>query len=155
MSANDGRAIIGEAATTVHASPAEIIEFVLDLERYRQADRKIGKVGGVERHGDRGTVRFRGRIRGLPGPWGTYPFEVTPNRLVVGSPVAGAARGILDRFEASFEMEPVGDRTRVTHREVFIFKRPWAWIARPLLGQWLRKDITAEMTRLESLMRGS
>ena len=66
-------AIIGEATTTVRATPDEIIEFVLDLKRYRQADNKIGHVGAIERHGTTGTTRFAGRLRGLPGPSGTYP----------------------------------------------------------------------------------
>jgi hypothetical protein len=61
-------AIIGEATTTVRATPDEIINFVLDLERYRQADHKIGRVGAIERHGTTGTARFGDRLRGLPGP---------------------------------------------------------------------------------------
>jgi hypothetical protein len=69
--------IVGEASTTVRASPAEVFAFVIDLERYRQADHKIGRVGEVRRSGDRGTVRFSGRIRALPGPTGTYPFTLT------------------------------------------------------------------------------
>ena len=50
------------------SDPDDIIDFVLDLERYRQADHKIGRVGAIERHGTTGTARFAGRLRGLPGP---------------------------------------------------------------------------------------
>jgi hypothetical protein len=35
--------IVGEATTTVSATPADVFDFVLDLHRYRQADHKIGK----------------------------------------------------------------------------------------------------------------
>jgi len=66
--------IVGEATTTVTVAPSEVFEFVLDLTRYRQADRKIGRVGPAQRNGNSGTVTFAGRIRGLPGPSGTYPF---------------------------------------------------------------------------------
>ncbi len=57
--------IVGEASTTVSATPNEVFDFVLDLEAYRQADRKIGKVGAVavlERVA-------RSRRRGLVGRW--------------------------------------------------------------------------------------
>ena len=79
--------IVGEASTTVSATPNEVFDFVLDLNRYRQADHKIGRVGTIDNEGDRGTVRFSGRIRGLPGPSGTYPFTRTESRLGFGSPV--------------------------------------------------------------------
>jgi pimeloyl-ACP methyl ester carboxylesterase len=43
---------------------------------YRLADRKIGRVGRIERHRDTGTVRFAARIKGVPGPCGVYPFTI-------------------------------------------------------------------------------
>lgn len=142
--------IIGEASATVAASPSEVFELVLDLERYKLADRKIGRVGAVRRDGDRGSVRFSGRIRGLPGPSGTYPFELSSTRLWVGSPTAGAARWLLD-FEGTFDCETTDQGTVVTHREVFDFKRPWRWLAEPLLRSWLERDTAEEMTRFEQL----
>ncbi len=143
--------ITGEASTTVAASPRDVIEFVLDLQRYRQADHKIGRVGALERNGDHGTVQFSGRIRGLPGPSGTYPFTVTESSLRFGSPVAGPARWFLD-FEGTFDCTHGADGTLVTHREVFTFKSPWKWLAEPLLRGWLQRDITEEMARLKTLV---
>ena len=143
--------IVGEATTTVTASPSEVFEFVLDLERYRRADRKIGRVGDVSREGDHGTVTFSGRIRGLPGPSGTYPFTRTESRLRFTSPVAGAARWFLD-FEGTFDCEPTADGTVVTHREVFEFKRPWRWVAEPFLRRWLESDTADEMVRFKELV---
>jgi hypothetical protein len=58
--------IVGEATTTVSATPADVFDFVLDLHRYRQADHKIGKVGTIHSKGDSVTAQFSGRIRGLP-----------------------------------------------------------------------------------------
>lgn len=148
-----GPMIVGEASTTVRAAPNEVFDFVLDLERYRQADHKIGRVGEVVRHGNAGTARFSGRIRGLPGPSGTYPFTITADRLVFGAPIAGAARWFLE-FEGSFVCEPTVDGTRVTHREAFLFKRPWRWLASPLLRRWLEDDTAAEMVRFKALLDG-
>lgn len=116
--------IVGQGTATVSAATAEVIDFVLDLRRYRQADRKIGRVGPMQRSGDTGTVRFSGRIRGLPGPSGTFDCEETSNG------------------------------TLVTHREVFEFKRPWRWLAEPLLRRWLERDTVEEMVRFKPLVEG-
>ena len=143
--------IVGEGTATVDASPTDVFEFVLDLERYRQADHKIGPVKAIERNGNSGTVTFAGRIRGLPGPSGTYPFTLTESRLQFTSPVAGPARWFLD-FEGTFDCERAGDQTLVTHREMFAFKRPWRWIAEPLLRRWLEADTAEEMVRVKELV---
>jgi hypothetical protein len=143
--------IVGEATTTVSVPSSEVFEFVLDLKRYRQADRKIGRVGTVHRTGDRGTVRFSGRIRGLPGPAGTYPFTISARRLRFGSPVAGPVRWLLD-FEGTFDCEETADGTVVTHRERFDFKPVCRWLAEPLLRRWLESDTAAEMVRFKELI---
>jgi hypothetical protein len=143
--------IVGEATTTVSATPDEVFDFVLDLHRYRQADHKIGRVGTIDNDGDRGTAHFSGRIRGLRGPSGTYPFTRTDSRLEFGSPVTGPARWFLD-FEGTFDTERTVEGTVVTHREVFSFKRPWRWLAEPLLRSWLENDTTEEMARFKELI---
>lgn len=143
--------IVGEATQVVRATPEEVMSFVLDLERYRQADHKIGRVGKVERTGNSGFVQFSGRVRGLPGPSGTYPFTIADTRLVFGSPVAGLARWMLE-FEGSFECQRVDGGTKVTHREEFRFKHPWRLLARLLLGRWLATDTAREMVRLKGLL---
>ncbi len=143
--------IVGEARTTVSVPPAEVFAFVLDLERYRQADHKIGRVGRAHRTGNAGTVTFSGRIRGLPGPSGTYPFTLTDSRLQIDSPISGAARWFLD-FEGSFDVEPTDAGTVVTHREVFTFKAPWRWLAEPFLRKWLETDTAEEMKRFKALI---
>lgn len=143
--------IVGEATVTVHATPRAVFEFVFDLERYKLADRKIGKVGKVERDGTTGTAEFSARIKGIPGPRGVYPFTVEESRLTFSSPVAGPARWFLD-FEGSFEVEETDDGTVVTHREAFAFKKPWRWVAEPVLRRWLERDTTEEMVRFKELV---
>jgi len=140
--------IVGEAQATVRVPPREVFEFVLDLERYRRADHKIGKVGRIERHGDTGTAEFAGRIRGLPGPSGVYPYTLGPTHLEFRSPISGAARWFLD-FEGTFDCEETPEGTIVAHREVFMFKNPWKWLAEPLLRRWLEADTAQEMVRFK------
>ena len=143
--------IIGEATTTVSATPDDVFDLVLDLDRYRRADHKIGRVGAIDDRGDHGMVRFAGRIRGLPGPSGTYPFTRTESSQRFGSPVAGPARWFLE-FEGRFDADRTDEGTVVTHREAFSFKRPWRWLAEPLLRRWLENDTAEEMTRFKELV---
>lgn len=124
--------IVGEASATLRASPGDVFDFVIDLKRYRQADHKIGRVGKVHRSNGRGTVQFSGRIRGLHGPSGTYPFTLDESRLVFGTPIAGPARWFLAYFEGSFDCQTAAEGTMVTHREMYRFKAPWRWLAEPL-----------------------
>ena len=145
--------IVGEASATVSVSPAEVFEFVLDLDRYQEADHKIRRIGEPHREGDHGTVEFAGNLRGLPGMPGTYPFTLTPMSLRVGSPIAGPARLFLN-FEASFVCEEVPGGTLVVHREVFDFKGPLRWVADPALRTWLHQDIADEMVRFKHLIEG-
>src|SRR5205085_12439071 len=140
--------IVGEGRATVAAPPNEVFEFVLDLERYREADHKIGRVGPVVRTANGGSAKFWGRIRGLPGPAGVYPFTLTPTRLRFGSPTAGPARWFLG-FEGTFDCEETPTGTVVTHREAFTFKRPWRWLAEPFLRRWLEADTAEEMIRFK------
>jgi len=146
--------IVGEASVTVTVPPTGVLEFVLDLDRYRQADHKIGRVGRVTRDGDRGTAVFSGRIKGMPGPSGTYPFTMTPTSLKFGSPIAGPAGWFLN-FEGSFECIETPEGTVVVHREVFDFKRPWQWFLDPLLRTWLENDTSEEMARFKDLVEGA
>ena len=95
-------------------------------------------------------MQFSGRIRGIPGPTGTYPFTVTATSLHFGSPVAGPARWFLD-FDGRFDCEHTPAGTVVTHREEFWFKPRWRWIA-PFLRRWLPNDVGAEMLRFRALI---
>ena len=103
----------------------------------------------MERSG-RGMVRQTRRTklarRGTGGEWlGSLRSRV------VRSPVAGPARWFLD-FEGTFVTEQTSDGTVVTHREVFKFKRPWRWLAEPLLRRWLENDTAEEMVRFKKLV---
>src|SRR5688500_17425521 len=104
--------IVGEGTATVAATTSDVVDFVLDLRPDREADHKSGWVGEIRRTGTTGTVRFSGRIRGLPAPSGVYPFTVTATGLRFGSPIGGAARLFLE-FEGTFDCEETADGTIV------------------------------------------
>ena len=143
--------IVGEGTATVSVSPTEVFEFVLDLNRYRQADHKIGRVGAINRDGDNGTVRFSGRIMGIPSPPATYPFTVSESRLQFGSPIAGLNKWLLG-FDGTFDCETTDAGTVVIHREAFTFRGPLGWIMEPLLRRWLAADTKKEMVRFKEII---
>jgi Polyketide cyclase / dehydrase and lipid transport len=151
VSRTDSHAIVGEATTTVTASADKVIDFVLDLEQYKRADHKIGRVGRVEHRGDTGTVEFSGRILGLPGRRGVYPYRRDSRTLEFSSPVAGPARRFMD-FRGTFECRETADGTEVTHREIYEFKRPWRFLVGLLLRRWFERDTAKEMARFQEML---
>jgi hypothetical protein len=56
--------IAGEGTQLIHRPAKDIYEFVLDFEKYKLADLKIGRVHSVTWHGDHAEVRYSGRFRG-------------------------------------------------------------------------------------------
>lgn len=142
--------IYGEASATVTALPAQVLDLVCDLERYKLADTKIRKVPGTRIDGDR-IVRFRSRLRGLPAPAaGQQIVRSGDERLDITSVPSWHSR--LVRFSGSVPCAPATAGTRVVHREEFHATA----LLRPLfdrfLGSWLSRDIEAEVSRLGQLL---
>jgi len=141
---------IGEAV--VRATPDEAIAFVLDLDRYRQADKKIGPVAWIRPEGSGALVRFRSRMMGMPGPSVTQRIERSGNRLDVRTVEPKWMTRMLD-FEGVVEATPVVGGTRFYHREAFAFRGP-ARFLEPVLRGWLARDTAAEVERVASLLGG-
>jgi hypothetical protein len=68
----------GEGTAIIGCSPRQMLEFVLDVERYRLADRKIGRVHWVRRDGNHGQVKHNGRLLGVATPPIVLAFTLTP-----------------------------------------------------------------------------
>lgn len=141
---------------TIAATSREVLEFVTDLERYRQADTKIVRVlqAADLSPSDTGTVRYIGRVRGVVSPpdrndvtlarWSRADFVASPDCWV---------RRLVD-FHGWFTCEPTDGGTVVTHGERFSFHRPGRWLMEPYLCAWLQRDLNGEMTRLASALAG-
>lgn len=146
--------IYGQASITVTASPAEVLDFVCDLARYRTADTKIGKVLSVEPDGDDQVVRFRPRLRGLPGPPVRQRIHRTGDiRIDITDVPSWQSR--LVTFRGLFTCEPAKTGTLVMHREEFGFHGPMRLIAEPFLRTWLAADVQDEVTRMSRLLGGA
>lgn len=146
------RVVCGEGRTIIHRPAKDILEFVLDVDQYRLADHKIGRVYYVRREGDRGEVRHVGKLAGIPGPTVVLGFRLTRySRLDFhGISVPWPVRG----FEGSFTCEETSEGTHVVHRECFSFGPIAGRIFKVLFGSWLKRDTPAEVIRMKRLLEG-
>lgn len=148
--------IEGAATTVVQATPAEVIAFVLDLDRYRRADRKIASARRVEGDGAKGIVVIRGRLRGLPTPADRQRYTVSPDGCTVEFRSAPSRwPGLLATFHGTVRCHPLPDGgTRVTHVERFTFTPLLSLLLNPYLRAWLRRDTAEEVARLADELGG-
>lgn len=143
--------IEGVGEVVVRATPDEAIGFVLDLERYRQADKKIGPVLWIRPDDAGALVRFRSRMVGLPGPAVTQRIDRTQNRLDVRTVEPKWMTRLLD-FEGVVEATPVEGGTLFFHREAFTFRGPARFLLEPILRRWLARDTAAEVERVGRML---
>lgn len=129
---------VGEAV--VRRPPEAIIAFVTDLERYKKADWKIGRVIECRRDGDRIFMRHGGTMRGIPGPPVALEMVVAETSVRYRSLRSFASRFVLT-FDGGFEMEVTPEGTHVVHTERFHFFTPWRWLAEPYLRAWIAADV--------------
>jgi ligand-binding SRPBCC domain-containing protein len=142
--------VIGTGRAIIQCEPSAVMEFILDVNRYRQADHKIGRLHYLHRYGDRGRVRHGGRLLGFPAPAVTLDFELTPYSQLqfVGVRMPWPLRG----FHGSFTCTPTAEGTDVTHSECFDFTSLTGGVFRALFGSWLARDTKAEVARMKHLL---
>jgi hypothetical protein len=139
--------VVGEADVVMATSSARVLEFVMDVERYREVDAKIGRIHWVQRSPDGRQVTFRFTPRLGPVPAllrSTQHVTRHGERALVIRPTPSWTDR-LARFEGTVECWPHRDGVRVRRRLEF-------WLApvlRPLLGpplrRWLATDVPAEL----------
>ncbi|HEY6470007.1 MAG TPA: SRPBCC family protein [Candidatus Dormibacteraeota bacterium] len=142
--------VTGTGTTTIRREPSAVVEFVLDVSHYRQADHKIGRLHYLRRDATHGRVRHGGRFLGLPAPAATLDFELTSSSRLDfrGVRMPWPMRG----FHGSFTCVPTPDGTKVTHSECFIFGPMTGRVFRALFGRWLARDTHAEVIRMKQLL---
>lgn len=139
--------VVGEAETVMATTPARVLEFVMDVERYREVDAKIGKIHWVERSPDgrQVTFRFTPRLGPVPALLRSTQHVTRRGDQSVVIQAAPSWTDRLARFEGSVECWPEGRNVRVRRRLQF-----WLTpVLRPLLGpalrRWLATDVPAEL----------
>lgn len=142
------------SAAEVSATPQEVLEFVLDLERYKQADLKITRVSSVtgpDANGA-GSIRVWGKLPGMPAAPDRQDFTLEKwSRLTfVGAPRQPGR--LVFNFTGTFDCVPVDDEvTQVTHAYEFTFRRPFRWLERRI-AEPLAAEIDDEVKRLAELL---
>lgn len=145
--------IEGRARTTIHAPAKACYEFVLDLDRYRQADHKIGRVRSLEFDGRQGEVHYTGRLRGLPTPPMTHLIEAEPYRSIEVTSKPGTWQDRLGPFRGTFAFLAIDDHTTdVEHVEQMSFRGPAKPVLERMLRGWLAADTPAELDRMKALL---
>lgn len=138
----------------IGVSARDILEFALDLDRYRTVDGKFRTIHRHEFDGDRGLVRYSGTLRGIPTPADTQEIRLTRwTRLDYRSVPSALNR--LGRFHGWFECEERPEGTLVRHREEFDFPPLVGWAARAVLGQWLQDQVSREVADLKVALEAS
>jgi carbon monoxide dehydrogenase subunit G len=143
----------------IDAPVERIWEFVLDPERYAQADTKILKAELTDRREGELVMRTTGYMR-----WrvfrGQNELRVTlrPHQQIDFDTVPGSlkfpATFLQERFHASFTFEQAPGGTRVTHIEEVVFKpNPTGRMLERLFSAWLTTHLRdVEMPRLKELV---
>lgn len=149
--------IRAEGDIVIDRSARTVIEFVLDLDRYRQADEKIARVSEQPLLGpdDReGRARYRGRLRGLPTPFQWQTVQLDPWRSLHLRTEAGQWTAAFATFEGGFVCEELAVHgTRLTHFEQFAFRPPASWILDSFIGNWMQRYLReVELPRLKALI---
>lgn len=139
-----------EADTIVKASPETILEFVMDLDRYKAADRKIRHVKSIERHGNEAIVTTRNQLRGLPIP-ARQRITLTPGKSIEVRNTSSWADHLAD-FTGTFTCEPVPTGTKVTHRYDFDVYGPLRYPFERLFRRWLDRQIHEEVALIKQIL---
>lgn len=152
-------ALRAEGTIEIDAPPQAILEWILDMDRYRQVDHKIAAVkqqSELDADG-RGTLRYRGRLRwGLPGPVDTQQVRLDrwQGLTITGNPTVWTRR--LFDFTGTFRCTPVAGGTEVVHSEEFTFHpAPMHRIAAAWLQGWLDETMVQEMIDLKSAIEAA
>lgn len=147
--------VAGDATITIARPPKDILEFVLDLDKYRQADHKFHRIHYVQRTNNHGLAKYSGRLRGIPTPTDIQEWMLDPYRRLEFKSVPSMWPGIIARFAGVFECEETDGGTVTRHVESFHFNPPFSWLAIPFLRSWLQRDVEDEVARLKRLIEAA
>ncbi|TPQ16453.1 SRPBCC family protein [Streptomyces sporangiiformans] len=137
-----------EVTETFPCTPDELLDFVMDVERYALVDRKLRPVLWTRRDGNLLEFAFRPRLAGLPAPRTVARARLTPGHridIALAPPPANRLTRLASDFDARFVCTPVENGTRLVRTLNFRFRPPLRWLAEPLLRRPLTADVQEEV----------
>lgn len=147
-----------EVVRTIGCTPETYLEFVMDVERYREVDDKIGPIAWVRRQGNLTELKYKPRLPGMSMP---EPYTVARMRLTPGERIdirlaplpRNLTNRLVSRFAASFACEPAaGGRTRVTRMVSFRFNPLVRWLFEPTLRRTLPGSVERELRLAKEIL---
>lgn len=145
-----------EVTETFPCTPEELLDFVMDVERYALVDPRLRPVLWTRREGNLLEFGFRPRVAGLPAPKTVARVRLTPGHRVdveLAPPPANRMTRLASDFDASFVCTPVEGGTHLVRTLNFRFRPPLRWLAEPLLRRPLHAEAQQEMRRAKEYIR--
>lgn len=147
-----------QVTETIACTPDEFLEFVMDIERYAQVDKKISPILWQRRESDLLEFACRPTLAGLPQPKVVQQVRLTPGRRIdiTLSPLPlNRLAHALAHFEASFACTPVNGGTQVTRMLEFRFARAVRWMLEPLFRRRLPGEVRDEVQLAKQYLEGA
>lgn len=141
-----GPDVVGEAEVVIRATADQVLALVMDVERYRSVDAKIGTIHWVRRSadGDRVTFRFTPRLCPVPALLRSTQHVTRRGDSLHITPEPSLTDR-LARFEATVECARHEQGVLVRRRLTFWLAAPLRPLLGPSLRRWLAKDVPAEL----------
>ncbi|HET8682808.1 MAG TPA: hypothetical protein VFM54_13205 [Micromonosporaceae bacterium] len=135
---------------TIGCTPETYLEFVMDVERYREVDDKLGPIAWVRREGNLTEFKFRPRLPGMnvPEPYAISQMRLTPGRHIdirLAPLPRNLPNHLVSKFAARFAAEVVDGQTRVTRMISFHFNPLVRWMFEPTLRRTLPESVEREL----------
>jgi cation diffusion facilitator CzcD-associated flavoprotein CzcO len=140
-----------ELTEVIRCSAEAFLDFVMDVERYRDVDDKIGPVSWVRRDGDLIEVKYQPRMPGLalPEPKAVAQLRLTPGRRVdvaLAPPPRNQLNHRMGRYQASFACESADAHHIIVTRTVsFDFVPRVRWFFEPIVRRGLPASVRREL----------
>lgn len=148
----------GTAVATIQTSADEYLAFVLDVERYRQVDDKLGRIDWVRTDGNVTEFRFRPKMPMMPwSPKVVSQMTLTPGQRIdiqYAPPPLNRLASALSSFSAFFAVEPVDDGVRVTRSVTISLPRLLRPVERLTLGRQLQTSVERELALTPEVLGG-
>ena len=146
----------GSATATLPCGADEYLAFVLDVERYREVDDKLGPIDWVRTDGTVTEFRFRPKMPLMPwSPKVVSRMTLSPGQRIdieyAPKPDNRLARA-LSSFSAYFECAPDGDGIRVTRSVTISLPALLRPIERLTLGRRLQASVERELALSRTML---
>ncbi len=142
--------VVVRESITICCRPADVLAFVMDIERYAEVDDKIRPVLWARRDGDVVEFACRPRLAGLRQPKVVQQLrQVSPDRIEIAlsPPPRNRLARAMAAFAASVDVRDADGGTLVTRTLEFRFTPAVRWLFEPLFRRRLRAEVIDELQR--------